>query len=245
MGRSNERTKNKGPVLLLLILVSAVGLMVFVRTSYFNITNIEVNGNNFVSKEEIVSYADISPGMNYFGIRTAEVKEKLNTHPYIMKADIERKIPDRIIITVNERDLTGYIPFMGSFLLIDGEGRVISATAHMPIEGLPVFRGIKIESFNVQEILKVDNMKIFDKIIYISKNIVENIYEYAPIEVDIEDMENIIIHLDGRFVLKVGDTERLDYKLNYSNTILEKLYSQDVGGEIDVSCGERAFFRPW
>jgi hypothetical protein len=108
-----------------------------------------------------------------------------------------------------------------------------------------VFRGIPIENFQIQEVLEVDNMKIFDKIIYISQNIVENINGYGPVEVDVENMEDITIELDGRFVIKLGGTAELDYKLKYSNTILEKLYPQDVGGEIDVSCGERAFFRPW
>jgi cell division protein FtsQ len=245
MGRSSDKTSKKGPVLLLLILIIAVGLLVFARTSYFNITDIEVNGNSFVSDEEIVDYADLSRNMNYFDVRMKDAIERLNAHPYILEANIERKIPDSIVITVNERDLAGYIPFMGSFLLIDSEGRVISAAAGKPVKELPVFRGIPIENFQIQEVLEVDNMKIFDKIIYISQNIVENINGYGPVEVDVENMEDITIELDGRFVIKLGGTAELDYKLKYSNTILEKLYPQDVGGEIDVSCGERAFFRPW
>lgn len=232
-------------ILLLLGLIFITGIMAFSRTSYFDIDNIIVDGNVFVNKDEVISCAQIETGMNYFSVRPKDVKERLKSHPYILEGDIKREMPDRVIISVKERSLVGYIPFMGSFLLIDDEGRVISAAASRPVEELPVFKGVEIENFQAQEILEVDNEKIFDKIVYISNSIVENIIEYDSIEVNIEDIDNITIELDGRFVVKLGDVHNLDYKLKYSDTILEKLYPQDFGGEIDVSCGERAFFRPW
>ncbi len=245
MRRSSKKKKKKGPVLLLLILIFAAGLLAFMRTSYFDVNDIIVEGNNYISEQEIVEHAGISSGMNILSVRLDEAQDRLSTHPYLLEVDIERKLPDSIIIRVHERDLVGYLPYMGSFLLVDHEGRVISATAHMPVEGLPVFQGIKVENFQVREILDIDNIQIFDRIKYISKSIARNIKKYAPMEVNVEDLGNVTIHLNNRFVLKVGDTEGLDYKLEYSNTILEKLYSKEVGGEIDVSHGEKAFFRPW
>jgi cell division protein FtsQ len=245
MGRGKENRYRLGPVLLLLILAVTVGLLAFVRTSFFCISDITVQGNSFVDEKEIVEYAGINPGMNIFRIDLKNTVKWLEGHPYILRADVERQLPNGIKITVKERDLIGYIPYMGSFLLVDNERRVISATAEVPIEGLPVFSGIKVENFQAKEILNIDNNQIFDKIIYISKCIGKNILQYAPIKVDVEDPEDIVIALADRFIIRIGDIEELDYKLSYSNTILEKLYSQEVGGEIDVTCGERAFFRPW
>jgi cell division septal protein FtsQ len=245
MGRSKEKRYRIGPVLLLLILAVVVGLLAFFRTSFFCISDITVQGNSFVDEQEIVEYSGIDPGVN---ILRADIKDAINNllaHPYILRADVERKMPKSIEITVEERDLIGYLPYMGSYLLVDNERRVISATAQVPVEGLPVFKGIKVEDFQAMEILDIDNIQKFDKIIYISRCIGKNILQYAPIEVNVEDLEDIVIGLDDRFILRVGDIEELDYKLGYSNIILEKLYPREVGGEIDVTCGERAFFRPW
>jgi cell division protein FtsQ len=245
MGRSKGKRSGKGPVLLLLILIIAVGLMAFMRTSYFSIKDIRVQGNSFVDEQEIMRYSGISPGMNILSLKLKEAAEALQTHPYILSAKIQRIMPDTIEITVKERDLVGYLPYLGSYLLVDSEGMIISATAQVPVEGLPVYKGIKLQDFRVNEILAIDNIQIFDKIIYISACIANNLARYAPIEVNIENPEDIIIRLGERFALRVGDTEGLDYKLEYSNTILEKLYSQDVGGEIDVTHEGNAFFRPW
>jgi cell division protein FtsQ len=245
MGRSKGKRSGRGPVLLLLILIIAVGLMAFMRTSYFSIKDIRVQGNSFVDKQEIMRYSGISPGMNILTVKLKEAEEAIKTHPYILDTQVQRIMPDTIEITVKERDLVGYIPYLGSYLLVDSEGMVISATARVPVEGLPVYKGIKVQDFQANEILDIDNIQIFDKIIYISKCIANNLAGYAPIEVNIENPEDIIIRLGDRFALRVGDTEDLDYKLEYSNTILEKLYSQEVGGEIDVTHGGNAFFRPW
>lgn len=245
MERSKDRKIRMGPVLMILIMAAALGLLIFMRTSYFCIKDISVLGNSFVNEQEIIEYAGITHGMNTLSVKVKEIEKKLNTHPYILSAQVQRNLPGGIEITVNERDLVGYIPFMGSFLLLDSEGRVISAAARMPVKDLPVYQGIKVESFQEREILDIDNIQIFDKIIYISKCIAQNLAGYAPIEVNIEDVENIVIDLDGRFVIKVGDIEGLEYKLQYSNTILEKLFNREIGGEIDVSHGEKAFYRPW
>jgi cell division protein FtsQ len=245
MGRSRDKKIRIGPIIMILVMAAALGLLVFMRTSYFCIKDITVLGNSFVNEQEIIEYAGITPGKNILSVKVKELEKKLNTHPYILSAQVQRNLPDGIEITVKERDLVGYVPFMGSFLLLDSEGRVISAAARKPVEGLPVYQGIKVENFQEREILDIDNIQIFDKIIYISKCIAQNLAGYSPIEVNVEDTDNIVIDLDGRFVIRVGDTEGLEYKLQYSNTILEKLFNREIGGEIDVSHGEKAFYRPW
>lgn len=245
IGRGNRKKHRTGPVLLILMLTVAIVLLAFIGTSYFCVSDIIVNGNRLIDYQEILEYTGIEPGMNILRIKLKDVEERLEAHPFILKTDVKRKIPKEIIITLEERDLIGYIPYMGSYLLVDSEIRVISATAQAPIEGLPVFNGIEVRDFQVKNVLDIDYKNRFDEIVYISQCISENIVKYAPIQVDVADLGDIVIDIDDRFVLRVGDIENLDYKLKFSDTILEKLYPQDVGGEIDVSCGERAFFRPW
>ncbi|HOO13167.1 MAG TPA: FtsQ-type POTRA domain-containing protein, partial [Bacillota bacterium] len=122
MGRSKGKRSGKGPVLLLLILIIAVGLMAFMRTSYFSIKDIRVQGNSFVDEQEVIRYSGISPGMNILSLKLKEAAEALQIHPYILSAKIQRIMPDTIEITVKERDLVGYLPYLGSYLLVDSEG---------------------------------------------------------------------------------------------------------------------------
>jgi cell division septal protein FtsQ len=242
--RGRKRNK-KGPVLLLLLLIFALALLVISGTSYFVVSDIEIEGNNYITAKEIIEKSGIHIGANIFMVRLGEARKELENHSYILRAEVKRKLPAKIIITVEERELLGYVPFMGSYLLIDSEGTVISATSDIPVRQVPVFNGVEVDGFEVNQILNIENKDIFDKIKYISKNVVNYMAGYAPIEVDISDMENVRLSLNDRFQIKVGSLDRLDYKLKFSDTILEKLYTRDVGGEIDVSEVEKAFFRPW
>lgn len=232
-------------VLLLLVLSVAIGFLLFIGTSIFHISDITVQGNNRISYDEIIEHTHVGPGTNILRVRLKDVKERLQNHPYILEADIKRRIPRGLVITIEERHLIGYIPYMGSYLLLDNEARVVSATSQMPVKGLPVFNGVKVKDFQVENVLDIDNNIEYDKIIYISEYIKKSISQYSPIQVDVTDLQHLTIDLDGRFTLKLGGIEELNYKLEFSNTILAELYPQDVGGEIDVSRGEKAFFRPW
>ncbi|MBA1333689.1 MAG: hypothetical protein HPY66_0082 [Firmicutes bacterium] len=245
MERRAGKWSKKGPLLMLLVLIFALSLLVVSRTSYFMIGEIIIQGNRYVSDEEIRDRAGIQPGENIFTVRPGEIKNQLETHPLIAEAEVNRKLPGVITITVKERGLVGYTPFIGSYLLLDDECKVISATTSMPVNGLPVFYGIEVGDFELNKILAVENQELFDRIKYISKYAVVYLSDYSPVEVDVSDLEDIKILLDERFQVKIGNINSIEYKLRFADTILEKLYLQDVGGEVDVSSGEKAFFRPW
>lgn len=245
MEKRAKKWSSKGLLLMLLVLIFALSLLVVTRTSYFMVEEITVLGNNYISSEEIADRGGIHPGENIFTVRPGEIEKQLETHPLIAEVEVDRRFPGAITITVKERGLVGYAPFIGSYLLLDDECKVISATADIPVDGLPIFHGIQVGDFELNKVLAVENQELFDRIKYISKYAVAYLNDYSPVEVDVSDLEDIKFILNERFQVKIGNINSIEYKLKFADTILEKVYSQDVGGEVDVSSGEKAFFRPW
>lgn len=245
MRRSSRRHKKKGLVFLLLTLSLALFALILTGTGYFDVKEIVVEGNYFVDKEKIIDISGISKGVNIFTVRVKEIKNDLESHPYIIDAEAKRVLPAKIVVNICERDMIGYIPFMGSYLLLDAEGKVVNASSDLPIQSIPVFKGIEVKDFKVEEIIKIGNPEIFDKMVYISNNILKHLSKYVPVQVDAVDLEDIKISLSNRFLLKVGGLNNLDYKLKYGDTILKDLYDNGVTGELYLNNGEKAFFRPW
>jgi cell division protein FtsQ len=244
--RSIGRNKNKkGPVLMLLVLIIALTLLVILGTSYFVVSDIVVEDSAFLSRQQILELSGIKTGTNIFMVKLSEAEGRIEAHPFVMRADVSRELPNRITISVEERQLVGYLPFMGSYLLVDDEATVISATPDTLVENIPVFGGLQVKDFEIDRAIAIENRAIFDKIIYISKNITKFMARYSPVHVDISDPESIVLSVADRFKIRLGDTDDLDYKLKYGCTILEKLFEQSAGGEIDVSESGKAFFRPW
>jgi cell division protein FtsQ len=192
--RSRGRNKGKkGPVLMLLVLIIALALMAILGTSFFVVSDIVVEGSTFLSQQQILELSGINRGTNIFIIRPSEAAERIEAHPYVMKAYITRELPNRVIIKVEERQLVGYLPFMGSFLLVDEEATVISATPDTPVDNIPVFGGFEVKDFGIDSALAIENRDIFDKIIYISKSITEFMAGYSSVYVDVSDPERIVL----------------------------------------------------
>ncbi len=245
MGRGYGRRRKKGIVFLLMLLSIALFSLIMAGTGCFDIKEIVVEGNTFVDRDRIIDISGLNVGTNIFTVRTGELEKDLEAYPYILQAQMERDLPGKVIIHVKERDLAGYIPFMGSYLLLDTEGRVVSATNDMPVKVIPVFEGIVVNDFKVEEVLHIENPEIFDKMVYISDSVVKHLSDYAPIEVNVQDLEDITLDLDNRFLLKIGNLDNLGYKLEYGDTILKDLFNKGISGELDLNNGEKAFFRPW
>jgi len=229
---------------LLLLLITALSALLLVGTGYYDVKDIVVEGNCFVEEEKIIDISGIKKGINIFTLRKREAEKDLNQHPYILDASVDRDLPAKVVINISERSMAGYIPFMGSYLMLDAEGRVISASPDIPIQSIPVFQGIEVKDFKIEEIIEIENPEIFDKMLYITKSVVKHLSKYFPVVVEAGDLDDIKINLNDRFLLKTGDLNELDYKLNYADTIL-KDFTKDVTGELDLNNGEKAFFRPW
>jgi cell division protein FtsQ len=91
-----------------LALASAYGLARFVQKHLttapaFAIDAIDVKGLARVERAELLQAAGLALGVNVFAQRPEEIRARLLRHPWILSAQVERKLPSRIAITVQER----------------------------------------------------------------------------------------------------------------------------------------------
>ena len=58
-----------GGVYVLLIVISTIALLIFLRSDFFAIKNIVVEGNEYVSEDTILMHSDVSIGQNIFNFK--------------------------------------------------------------------------------------------------------------------------------------------------------------------------------
>lgn len=106
------------------------GLIVLIRyflfSSRFNLVAIEIKGNKIVEGSQIESKINYLLGHNIFFIRGSRLGEEIGRFsPYIKEAKVEKDLPGRITITIEEREPhLVWINFIGAYL-IDSEGFVL------------------------------------------------------------------------------------------------------------------------
>ncbi len=143
---SPKRSINKFR-LSLLLLVLFLSVYLFLHSSIFNVAQIEVVGNNKVSPEEIIALSGLSPGINIFGFNENACALAIKVHPMIKNVDIERKLINKIVINITERQIWALVPYNDLFLCIDDSGVCFDKINYANVEDVPIITMDKMPDF--------------------------------------------------------------------------------------------------
>lgn len=204
----------------------------FFQSADFTITEISVEGNQRVSKEEVKALTEIVPGTNIWLISIDDMQQRMINHPSVAHAYVQRFPPHRLHIRIIEREPVAYM-WNGSderFYGIDDHGVVFTAvpggnrfgiTANEPewkeMLSYPVISshnelqiglGQKIEDSRLQELLEF--------LIIVKKQ--ANPFFLALSECEIHKDESIIFHPNRRI----------------GAMIVRNLHSPDLAKKIDA-----------
>ncbi|MCD8158129.1 MAG: FtsQ-type POTRA domain-containing protein [Clostridiales bacterium] len=199
----------------------------------FEIQEIQVVGNSQLSNDEIFEIGEINGvGENIFMFNSGSVKSKLKANNYIKSVRATKKLPSTIVINIEERRVRGYVPYMGSYLYIDIDGRVIDVKDDMTIQH-PVVLGLKFEGFTLGEVLTVTNGYSLSYVVQISKLI--DAYDLSDITVklDVSDPEDIHLFVN-KIDVNFGNIDDAYTKIATLNEVLKQLDPEEAG-TLDIS----------
>jgi len=161
-------------LLILLLLLGAAFL--FVKSDYFLIKNIEVEGNTYYTKSEIISLADAKTGNNIiFDAEINKMEENLEKNPFFKIIEIKRKLPSTIVIRVEERQQMAAIQFGDKYIVIDDEGVILRMTEVEP--KLTLLTGLTISKMDVGEPLEAEEKENLSMVLRMLKTMQDgNLY---------------------------------------------------------------------
>jgi cell division septal protein FtsQ len=220
------------------ILIIAMMLMLtlvwFWKNEAFELKAAKIQGNRFVTKEEIFELAGIDFSKDIFEIDTDEIETRILNHPMIEQVSVTRFLPSALKIKVKERDLIAVIS--GSAIsAVDGAGNIL---AQFPIESvydLPVITGFhfQVDSIGgknlknpelVQRAINILNeIKDFDFIIY---------HEIS--ELHYSQKHGFIFHLKKPNIPVIFGKDHYHRKVVYLSTIYHHLWEKNILNDIKV-----------
>ncbi|NLP46284.1 MAG: FtsQ-type POTRA domain-containing protein [Epulopiscium sp.] len=224
--------------ILSMIISIATFFSIILISPIFTLKQIEVLGNERYSIEEILDRLHIQEGMNVFGfIMNNEIK-KFKNDPYIEKIDIKLDFPHQVQINIIERKAIGYVPYMGAYLSIDKDGRVLETTNQLDFP-LPLVVGLQFQGFSLGDILIVEQEEIFDVILKISQTMFKYDILDKMVKIDINSSKDIQLQIGNIHVL-LGGIQEYDYKIRALLQILKYIPKEDKGF-LDLSDTSKPF----
>jgi len=85
------------------LVVALAGGRWLLTTQRFAVARVEVRGASRMSPEQVMAAAAIPRGTNIFRLDTTNVIDRIEALPEVRRADVVRELPDRVVISVEER----------------------------------------------------------------------------------------------------------------------------------------------
>ena len=100
-----------------------------------------VQGRGRTSQEALMTALDLKLGAPILGLDPATLRAKLEALPWVARATVERRLPDTLFISVEEREPLALWQREGEIALIDRTGMVVSGPALDSFGHLPMVVG--------------------------------------------------------------------------------------------------------
>lgn len=207
-------------------------------TVLFKTEKIEVEGDKYYTKEQIIAFSGVESQENIFIAAMTGTPEKITQSlSYVEDASIVFSIPDTVIIKITDAVPAYVIKNGNGYLLISTKGRILEEISENA-DKLPELKCNELKSTDIGDYVSFEDNnipKILEDVSQsLEKNQVENITGF-----DVTNTSNITIDYDHRIQINIGLPEDIDYKIRTAMAIInEKLDPNHTGtitGTLDVS----------
>jgi hypothetical protein len=129
--------------------VAAAALTVFLGYRWltgserFALSGVDVRGTHALGEDDVARVIQPSLGQNLFQLSLDSIEQKLRAEPWVADVSVERRLPDELVIDIDEHRAAAVIDLDGLYLA-DASGHVFKRAdvSRGETKGLPVVTGI-------------------------------------------------------------------------------------------------------
>lgn len=211
-------------VAVLAVVVFFFSAYLFLSGPYFNIRNIEIEGNIITDALSVAKEGGIVEGINIFSFSKRDAKKAFEAYSYIDSVKISRRFPSTVKISIKEKSPYCIVEFNGVFYHCDQQGTVLSTSPNNDSPLIPLISGLeKISTVignNIRDMGEYRNAIVFDVLDIFYENDV--LYKVSQIHVS-NSSYYIYLRKGGiiKFTSKEDFTSNLEFILYFVNSETE------------------------
>lgn len=228
-----KRFDRRGFLLRLATVVAVVLALVLGMSIFFKVANVTVAGTEKYSAWDIREASGIRDGENLLTLNKAKIGGKITTKlPYVKKARIIRKLPDTVMIEIQEIDVVYAIAdSTDSWWLMDASGKIADSVSSSEAKSYTQLLGVRLQSpvAGAQAVameaipttdeagetipvtvLESDRLRT---VIEILQCLEENGVIGQAASVNVSDMTMLELWYEDHYQVLLGDSKNLSYKI--------------------------------
>lgn len=228
-----------GIILLAAVLIAGLGYFIY---EYFQVRQVLPAGNARFTSAYVRAIADVAEGTHMLQVSEEQIRQNVQSvEPYLQVVSVTRRLPDTVVIEVEERRPAAFLPYENLFLLIDINTDILELADSAASPECPVVEGISVTDPHVgSEIETADAFKIsiMQEILQDLDN--RNLFPLIAL-VDLSNINNIRLESRDGLAIRLGQAERIGDKIKWIQNRLPALAGQS-DGLLDVSSGSFATY---
>ena len=238
-----KRRKRKKIIKIAIVLI-AIFIITFVIIACqpkFHIKSIDIIGNKQMSQAQIIDDSTLKVGNNIFKMNTFLIEKRMKENPFYGDVKIERKYPDKVVITVEERKPTIAFPYGDKYVLINSDGIVMKLSDENP--KLAEIVGVTIRGMERGKVLKTSDDELFEKSLEFLALVDENDLFFKRIDLR---KKNAKLNVYDNLYVK-GKLEDISARIEDGNLkkVLIDLYSKKITrGTVVIDGDKTCSFTP-
>lgn len=218
--RDEGRRRLRIAMIGLLIVTLSVGAWVVVRSPLLDVDRVQVDGVGHTPAQAIVRQAGVHGGQAMVDVDEAGAARRVETLPWVAHAQVSRRWPATVRITVTERRAVAVTSADGGWVLLDAGARVLEVDPERP-PGLVALGGVGPATPPGTELLD-------------AKGLLSVVTDMSPslaartTSVEATDGGEVELKLNPRGTVRLGPPDDLPAKLAAVETVLAKVSTANL-----------------
>lgn len=157
-------------VLLLFLAITSVwwGRLVLSQFAFFRIREVEVTGTRFLDPSKVAARMRVDT-LRSIWAGTDTYRSRLESHPQITSASVERELPSKLVVRVRENLPIALVPTATGFLTFDSTGRELPIDPKLSAPDLPIVSSADTAMLSLLGRIRTFNPFVFERISEISR----------------------------------------------------------------------------
>ena len=109
---------------------------------YFAITKLELDGNRRLTRHDVLDWIGVQEGTSIWDAPPTALQMRLESHPWIQRASVQREFPRRVAITMQERRPVAIVR-LETLDYVDRAGRVLGPLRDDDSRDFPLITGFE------------------------------------------------------------------------------------------------------
>lgn len=245
------------------LIIATIGVLIFVVVIFspaFAINEINIQGSEYYSEEELKTYLEYLQGKNgnvlllnnttfsqgggIFNRHLIKKEQELMFEfPLLKDAEITYSAPHTLNVKLSDRQPVMMVDFCSTYIYVDTQGYVLSVNSEGDSYNLPVVQGLDIDTYKVGTPLTMVADHKIDAAIKLCMAISELSLNDNIDIIDISDYNKVRMFCAPSLAIEFGNLDNLKLRLSILKSVFETGKDGYSDGTIDMTGGNTPVFR--